>query len=148
MSPAGSDNQHLDNLARINKLHRQAPSRSEFDGLLQSGRRRLNDARRRELSLESQFDLAYNAAHSLALAALRQHGFRSESRYLVFQCLQHTVDLGATDWRILDQAHRKRNLAEYEGHLEIDEALVASTIRVAEKVLARLEGLEPPAAAR
>ena len=137
---------NLRNLARVGKLHEQPPSQREFDGLLASGEKRLRDAQRRELSLESQFDLAYNAAHSLALAALRWHGFRSESRYLVFQCLQHTVDLGATDWRILDQAHRKRNLAEYEGHLEIDEALVASTIRVADKVLARLEGLEPPAA--
>ena len=110
---------------------------------MQSGRRRLLDAQRRELSLESQFDLAYNAAHSLALAALRWHGYRSESRYLVFQCLQHTAELATPEWRILDQAHRKRNLAEYEGHLEIDEALVGSTIRVAEKVLERLETFEP-----
>lgn len=135
----------LDNLARINKLQRQAPSRREFTGLLRSGAARLNDARRHELSLESRFDLGYNAAHALALAALRLHGFRSDSRYLVFQCLQHTVDLGSTDWRILDTAHRKRNLAEYEGHLDVDEALVASTIRVAERVLDRLSKLEPPA---
>ena len=45
------------------------------------------------LSLESRFDLAYNAGHALALAALRFRGYRSESRYLVFQCLQHTIDL-------------------------------------------------------
>ncbi len=134
----------LDNLARVGKLHPQAPSRREFKGLLTSGTRRLQDAQRRDLSLESQFDLAYNAAHWLALAALRWHGFRSDSRYLVFQCLQHTVDLGATDWRILDQAHRKRNLAEYEGHVEVDEALVASMIRVAEKVRVRLADFEVP----
>ena len=60
---------------------------------MQSGLRRLDDAGRRELSLESRFDLAYNAAHALALAALRLRGYRSESRYLVFQCLQHTLDL-------------------------------------------------------
>jgi len=145
MSPTETGKKQLDNLARIGKVHRQAPSAREFEGLLQSGSKRLDDAGRRELRIESRFDLAYNAAHSLALAALRWHGFRSESRYLVFQCLQHTVDLGATDWRVLDQAHRKRNLAEYEGHLEVDEALVAATIRVAEKVRARLEEAGPPA---
>jgi hypothetical protein len=145
MSPTNTSKKPLDNLARINKLHHQPPSAREFDGLLQSGSKRLDDARRRELSIESQFDLAYNAAHSLALAALRWHGFRSDSRFLVFQCLQHTVDLSANDWRILDQAHRKRNLAEYEGHLEVDQALIDATIRVAEKVLNRLSELEPPA---
>ena len=134
----------LENLARIGKLQVQPPSRREFEGLFASGERRLRDAQRRELSLESRFDLAYNAAHSLALAALRRAGFRSDARYLVFQCLQHTVDLEATDWRILDQAHRKRNLAEYEGHLEIEESLVAATIRVTETVLGRLLEMGPP----
>ena len=39
------------------------------------------------LSLDSRFDLAYNAAHAFSLAALRWHGYRSEHRYTVFQCL-------------------------------------------------------------
>ncbi|SRR6056297_36871 len=135
--------QNLENLANSGRLKRQAPSRREFEGLLASGETRLRDAEHPALRIESRFDLAYNAAHSLALAALRWHGFRSTSRYLVFQCLQHTVGLGPTEWRVLDQAHRKRNLAEYEGHLEVDEALVASTIRVAETVLQRVKALEP-----
>ena len=113
----------LENLARIGKLHHQAPSRREFDGLLTSGIARLRDAQHRELSLESQFDLAYNAAHAMALATLRWHGYRSDSRYLVFQCLQHTVDLAPAQWRVLDRAHRARNLAEYEGHMDTREAL-------------------------
>jgi len=134
----------LENLVRTGKLHLQAPSRREFDGLKTSGANRLRDAGREDLSLESRFDLAYNAAHALALAALRWHGFRSDSRYLVFQWRQHTVGLGPTGWRILDKAHRARNLAEYEGHLDVDRALVQSTIRVAEELLARLNELEPP----
>lgn len=48
----------------------------------------------------------------------------------MFQCLTHTLDLPAEQWRVLDRAHHKHNLAEYEGHLEIDEALVAALIRV------------------
>jgi len=35
---------------------------------------------------------------------------------------------------VLDQAHRKRNLAEYEGNLDVDEALVEALIRVAKAV--------------
>jgi len=132
----------LENLARIGQLHTQPWSQRDFDGLLTSGIARLQDAKRPELSLEGRFDLAYNAAHALSLAALRWHGFRSESRYQVFQCLQHTVELEPAKWRVLDQAHRKRNLAEYEGHLEIDDALVAAVIRVASEIRARVEPLK------
>ena len=131
----------LDNLARIGKLKAEPAAEDELRGLVRSGTRRLDDAAREELSLESRFDLAYNAAHALALAALRFHGYRSESRYLVFQCLQHTLDLPAEQWRVLDQAHRKRNLAEYEGEMDVDEQLVAALLRVAREVAARVNDL-------
>ena len=111
----------LDNLVRIGQLKAEPPSEAEYQGLIRSGTRRLDDAGREELSRESRFDLAYNAAHALALAALRLRGYRSDSRYLVFQCLQHTIDMPNEQWRVLDQAHRKRNLAEYEGDTDIDE---------------------------
>lgn len=134
-------NQQLDNLVRIGQLKSEPPAEAEIQGLLRSGLRRLDDAERQELSLESRFDLAYNAAHALALAALRLRGYRSESRYLVFQCLQHTVDLPVEQWRVLDQAHRKRNLAEYEGYMDVDEQLVAATLRVAREVADRVDRL-------
>jgi hypothetical protein len=127
----------LDNLVRIGQLKPEPPAQVELEGLLRSGSRRLTDAERAELSLESRFDLAYNAAHALALAALRAKGFRSESRYLVFQCLQHTIDLPNEQWRVLDQAHRKRNLAEYEGEMDVDEQLVVAVLRVAREVRER-----------
>jgi len=133
--------QQLANLARIGQLKSEPPAQAEIQGLLTSGLRRLADAERPELNLESRFDLAYNAAHALALAALRLHGYRSESRYLVFLCLQHTVDLPREQWRVLDQAHRKRNLAEYEGYLDVDEPLVAAVLRVARAVSERVKRL-------
>ena len=129
----------LDNLVQIGRLKTEPPAESEIAGLIRSGLARLVDAEREELSLESRFDLAYNAAHALALAALRKLGYRSESRYLVFQCLQHTLDLPSEQWRILDDAHRKRNLAEYEGDVDIDEQLVAAAVRVAREVATRLQ---------
>lgn len=128
----------LDNLVRIGKLKTELPSDAEIQGLLRSGMRRLADAGLKDLSLESRFDLAYNAAHALALAALRFRGYRSESRYLVFQCLQHTIELPSEQWRVPDQAHRKRNLAEYEGDMGVDEQLVAALLRVTHEVAKRV----------
>ena len=128
----------LENLVKIGHLKAEPPSEREVSGLVASGLARLEDAKNESLALESRFDLGYNAAHALSLAALRQAGYRSESRYLVFQCLKHTIDLPNEQWRILDQAHRKRNLAEYEGELDIDEGLLASLIRTAQVVADRL----------
>ena len=41
---------------------------------------------------------------------------------MVFQCLPHTLGWPAARWRVLDAAHQKRNLAEYEGVLEMEES--------------------------
>jgi hypothetical protein len=133
----------LDNLVRVRQLKAEPGTQSEFDGLPRSGAARLHDAANPTLSPESRFDLAYNAAHALSLAALRWHGYRSENRYLVFQCLTHTLAFPLAQWRVLDQAHRKRNLAEYEGDVDIDEALLAALVRVASEVEATVRGLGP-----
>lgn len=129
----------LDNLVKIGQLKVEDSSEAEVTGLIQSGVARLEDASKTALNIESRFDLAYNAAHALSLAALRRMGYRSESRYIVFQCLQHTLDLPNEQWRVLDQAHRKRNIAEYEGDMDVDEALVDAIVRVTEEVALRLE---------
>lgn len=133
----------LDNLLSIGKLKAESATQTEVDGLALSGQRRLHDAHSEALSIESRFDLAYNAAHALSLAALRWHGYRSENRYLVFQCLTHTLKLDSAQWRVLDQAHRKRNLAEYEGDVDVDQALLQALLRVADLVSARLLALGP-----
>lgn len=124
----------LNNLVRIGKLKPEPPAEAELNGLLRAGTRRLDDAEQAALSPESRFDLAYNAAHALALAALRATGFRAESRYLVFQCLQHTLNLPAEQWRVLDTAHRKRNLAEYEGEIDVSDELINALIRTTREV--------------
>lgn len=118
----------LANLARIRKLKAEPSSLREFDGLLRSALERAIDAENASLSLASRFTLAYDASHALALAALRAHGYRSEDRYLAFQCLTHTLGWDADQWRTLDYCHKKRNLAEYEGHLDVDDCLVAELI--------------------
>ena len=133
----------LDNLVRIRQLKSETPAQAELDGLVRSGNARLADAQFENLSLDGRFDLAYNAAHAFSLAALRWHGYRSENRYTVFQCLEHTVKLPPAQWRVLDQAHRKRNVAEYEGHLDVDHSLVEALIRVTQEVASRVAALGP-----
>ena len=129
----------LDNLVRVGQLKADTASLAELQGLLKSGLVRLKDAEDVRLSPESRFDLAYNAAHALSLASLRLLGYRSENRYVVFQYLIHTVSLPNEQWRVLDQAHRKRNVAEYEGDSEVDEALLGGLLRVAREVARRVE---------
>jgi hypothetical protein len=133
----------LDNLVRTRRLKVEPAGPSEFEGLVRSGLARLKDAQGRSLSPESRFDLAYNAAHALALAALRWHGYRSESRYLVFRCLEHTLKLPEEPRRVLDQAHRKRNLVEYEGEVEINEQVLMSLLRVGAELGRRLSRFKP-----
>jgi len=122
-------------------LHREAPDAKEFAALVKSGETRLVDAERKANSLESRFDLAYNAAHALCLAALRHAGYRPAKRYVVFQALPHTLGLGPEVWRVLDRAHNVRNRSEYEGDLSVDERLLAELIQACKTVLASLRRL-------
>lgn len=125
-------------------LKAEAPDANEFAGLRRSGLARLADARTDSLSLEGRFDLAYNAAHALCLAALRWHGWRSSNRYIVFQLLPHTLGLGPEVWRVLDKCHQVRNLGEYEGDLNVDGRLVSDLIAAAAAVATKLDALGPP----
>ena len=114
---------------------------AEIGGLQRSGLNRLQDAQRAELSLEGRFDLAYNAAHALCLAALRWHGYRSSNRYIVFQLLPHMLGLGPEVWRVLAKCHEIRNLGEYEGDLNLDDRIVVDLIEATEKVSEKLRAL-------
>jgi hypothetical protein len=111
----------------------------EYQGLIKSGQTRLNDAQNETLSTESRFDLSYNAAHALCLAALRRQGYRAKNRYIVFQVLPHTLGLGPEVWRVLAKCHDMRNLSEYEGDMNVDERIVKDLIQAASQVLAVLK---------
>lgn len=125
----------LDNLSGPGKaLKAEPPDAAELAGLIRTGKARLADARNTTLALESRFDLAYNAAHALCLAALRMKGYRSGNRYIVFQVLPHTLGLGPEVWRVLDLCHSRRNLGEYEGFMDIDERLITDLIAATQRV--------------
>jgi hypothetical protein len=135
----------LENLVKIGKLKVEPSSRAEFAGFIKSGQNRLADARNKDLSSDSRFDLAYSASHAFALAALRHKGYRSEDRYIVFQPLPHTLGFDAATTQVFARAH---NLAEYEGRTEIDEKLLADLIRCAGQLEKAVAALEPPAEAK
>src|SRR6202162_4799305 len=117
----------LDRLVGLS-LMAEPPDGNEFAGLKNSGLTRLNDAGNPANSLEGRFDLAYNAAHALCLAALRYHGFRCQNRYLVFQVLPDTLGLGPEVWRVLARCHDLRNQSEYGGVSDIDQRIVTDLI--------------------
>jgi len=135
--------QNLENLVKTGSLKSEPASQGEFNGLLRSAKARLTDAENASLAIESRFDLAYNASHALALAALRWHGYRSDNRYIVFQCLQHTLEVKPDVWRVLAQCHQRRNVAEYEGHLEVSDQLLAELIAAAGLLQKKVEAMRP-----
>ncbi|MCW8891375.1 MAG: hypothetical protein OQL20_12015 [Sedimenticola sp.] len=128
----------LYNLVKTQSLKYEPPDQAEFDGMVLAATTKLKDAGLVGLSADSQFTLVYGAAHALALAALRWHGYRSDKRYTVFQCLTHTLNLENKKWRVLDQCHRRRNLAEYEGHMDLDVRLLQELTAITEELLERV----------
>lgn len=133
--------ENLENLLRSGGLKAEPPDRQECEGLMRSATDRLKDAQTTSLSFASRFDLAYNAAHALALTALRLSGYRSDKRYLVFQCLIHTADVSKVQVRLFALCHERRNLAEYEGYMDEDDAMLTQLIESAAELLERVRQL-------
>jgi hypothetical protein len=134
-------NEPLKRLVSIGSLKEEPPNAEEVEGLIRTAAVRLADAGKLTNAAESRFDLAYNAAHALSLAALRIRGYRSEKRYIVFQALPHTLGVDASVWRLLDRCHRERNSTEYEGMSTVDENLLAGLIEAAREILVRVRAL-------
>jgi len=118
----------LDNLVKIKTLKTESPDQGEFERIINSAKRCLNDVEVDGLSDEGKFSSAYTAAHLLSLAAMRWHGYRSNNRYQVFQCLIHTIGFDGAKCRMLTKCHNLRNVAEYEGHLEITPQIPTLTL--------------------
>ena len=63
----------------------------------------------------------------------------------MFQTLQHTVGWTAVQRRQLDSAHNKRNMAEYEGYLEVEPSYVQGLIALVALLLDDVSHLVRPA---
>lgn len=136
----------LANLARAKQLNAEPASAKQIGRLLDSAERQLADSRNASLAATSRFMLAYNAAHALALAALRAAGYRPSSaghRKIVFQVLEATAGAPPELWRALDRYHDRRNASEYEGAPPASaveaEDIVKLTTELRRLVLARVK---------
>lgn len=141
-----SDKPNLENLGRAKQLNAEPAAREQIGRLLAGAEAQLRDSRNPSLSAPSRFMLAYNAAHALALAALRASGYRPSSaghRKIIFQVLATTADARAELWLALDKYHDRRNASEYEGAPPAStveaEDLVKLTGELHRLVLARLK---------
>lgn len=123
-------------LDQLRDLRPEPPDPQEILRLIAVAETWLSDSSRSDLSPEAKFVLAYGSAHAVCVAALRRLGYRTGKRYLVFQLLPTTLGLGPEVWRVLDKAHERRNLLEYEGMTDIEPQLLNDTLIAAKAVLA------------
>ena len=143
--------QALENLAGTGQLISELTSVEEISGFLIRAEQQLTDARTATLSAASRFSLAYDAAHAIALIALRAHGYRPGRglghRMVVFSTLVHTVALPAAQCAALVRYHTKRNSSEYAGLVNASEAeardLIELTSSLRDRVSAWLGAHRP-----
>lgn len=119
-------------------LKREPTSREEIQDFLAGALTYLQDSKNLGNSAASRFQLAYSAAHALALVALRAHGYRPTQgkghRAIVFQTLPLTVGADESIWVTLDKAHTRRNASEYEGIVEATESDAADLALTTQKL--------------
>jgi len=135
----------LESLAEVGILSRELATGEEVATLVHAACLRLTDARLDGLSMQSRFDLGHNAAHLLAHAALRWHGYRAQETFIAFPCLAET--LGVDNWvsRLLSLCHDRWIGTAREGMVDIDMPLVGALLEGAELVLQRVLALDESA---
>jgi len=128
----------LKNLEKIGSLKSEPTSREEIRGFLSGALVYLQDSQNLGNSAASRFQLAYSAAHALALVALRAHGYRPAQsrghRTIVFQTLPLTLGADESIWVTLDKAHTRRNASEYEGIIEASDTDATDLALTAQKL--------------
>lgn len=136
--------ENLRNLEKRGSLKREPTSRKEIGGFLNAAQTYLKDSKQPSLSAASRFKLAYDAAHALALTALRTHNYRPSGqrghRAIVFQTLPHTIGADVALWRTLDKYHTKRNASEYAGILNVSENETEDLVNTTETLLELVVG--------
>ena len=129
----------LTNLQRIGLLDSVPFSQPLLEKMLTVASSRLQDALRKDNSMETRFDCAYTAIRAIADAALLKQGFRTSTskpghHQTTLQCLAHTLSVDASTIRILDSLRKQRNLTDYDGEL-ITESLLQECILQASSLL-------------
>jgi len=119
------------------RIHK--PSRNEIAGLLALADRSLADAGIGALSVEGRFQFAYNAALTMATAALHAAGFRTNSNApghhaITIESIEHTFGADAALVRKFDGFRRKRNRVSYDAPVAVSEAEAAEILALARQL--------------
>lgn len=117
-------------------LQREPTSAEEIRRFLAKISTKLTDAGKNSISLDSRFDLAYEALLQIGLAALRANSLRPDSRgghhVLALQTLHTSIGYPREKLRLLDEFRRQRATGLYDGSFvptqaELDELRATAT---------------------
>ena len=113
-------------------LQQEPASPEELRRFLNKIATKLADAQSETLSLDSRFDLSYEALLQIGLAALRANGYRPDSRgghhLLALQTLNTTIGYPREKLRLLDEFRRQRATGLYDGSFDPSKAEVQAIL--------------------
>ena len=126
-------------------LQKHQTSVQEIKSILSLVERDIEDASREVISIDWQFNIAYNAGLQLATIALLVAGYRAgrgESKhYRVIQALPLVMgDQYSALKNYLDNCRRKRNVSEYDAAGTISEKEAVELIKAVKVFKIELEG--------
>ena len=140
----------LRTLVERNALREERAAPLEVQGLLSSAKDYLADARRQTNSQATRFNVAYEAAHAIALAAMRALDLRPAQgpghRAVVFNALNSTTGATAAVFAIINRYDGLTTFSAAELAELIDCATALERIVRAEITKHRPELLVPPEA--
>ena len=112
-------------------------SDAEIKDLLKIAERDLKDCKVKGISLDWQFNIAYNAALQLARAVLFASGYRASHEshhHRVIQSLALTLKLDPLAVKKFDMFRTKRNFSDYEAAGAVSEVEVREMAQLAERI--------------
>lgn len=132
-------------------LERADTGRDEIARYLTKIRRRIADSKKIGISLDSRFDIAFEALLQISLAALRVNGYRTTSaaghQQLAIQLLPKSIGIDPTEIRTLDEYRKKRSIGLYEADFDPSEeevkAVNAAVGRLYEKLVGWIKDNKP-----
>ena len=132
----------LENL--IGKGLQSEPSdKEEIQRLRRKIETKLADAANTQISLDSRFDIAYEALLQIGLTALRANGLRPNARgghhAMALQTLDSTIGYPRDKLRLLDRFRHMRSAGLYDGSFEASAAEVRSLLDEVSKLKAHLD---------
>ena len=131
----------LEDLLNEGHLKRHRSSRREIGQLLDVFKRDITDARITGLSLDRQFESAYNAVLILSKAALAASGYRTfgeGNHYWTIKSLLFTLGMNDIFINTLNKFRHIRNVSNYEMTGMVSKKEVKEMISLGEELYTRL----------